>query len=222
MQRKYPSDIDFRPSSERAKLKHLASRMFPQGVPPSKQGRHEKELSDFLKLFTGTPHEKAVWDKYYEWRGYPDHELPELTKIAEKEGLTVEELLAKLLLESLQRFTAVNNLVPRPATEATPQHTKEPKRSQAGGRPRGGRKKAYSDQDLKDIKQAWDKFLGDYKKDKAAPKHIRRKSTDHFIDWAERSGIDIPATDKSEARQMLEAYRKRFSRPIKRKKKSSR
>jgi hypothetical protein len=84
-----------------------------------------------------------------------------------------------------------------------------------------GKEKTYSDQELQNIKQAWDRFRNEYKSDKVL-KGIRRGTRIHFIDWAERNDIDIPAIDESEAKKMLDTYRKRFPKSNQRKKKSSR
>jgi hypothetical protein len=87
---------------ERAVIKQLAAKMFPDGLPAT--GQHFNDLINYLNNFTGTSHEKTIWDRYYSLRGYTEDRLPFMRTEAEKHGLTADEWLSREILIELKKF----------------------------------------------------------------------------------------------------------------------
>jgi hypothetical protein len=109
--KRYPSEskgsfIDRRIAGKLAKV------MFPNGLPEL-LGENERKLIDFLRSFTGTDHEKTVWDEYYRVRSIAEADLAFLESEADTEGLSIRELSARDVLQMIQKFVILHRIEPR-------------------------------------------------------------------------------------------------------------
>lgn len=106
--KRYPSEVRAT-VAKKIKAKQLGKKMFPEGFP-AQLGEYGKRLKEFLDDYTGTDHEKTVWDEYYRISRVSDEDFAALESEAAAERLSVHELLAREIHQSLKTFVRIQGI----------------------------------------------------------------------------------------------------------------
>lgn len=100
--RKIPSDA--RPDNIGKRLRILEIAKGIKLARPSKNGPHYKAMVDYLKRFVGTPHERAVFEVYFESSRPDPRDFPLIEAAAAKAGLDAREYIYRETLGNIKRF----------------------------------------------------------------------------------------------------------------------
>ncbi|HEY4313774.1 MAG TPA: hypothetical protein VGN12_30315 [Pirellulales bacterium] len=107
------------PSDFRRRLKSVGSNLRPKRIakgvkfpmPPGNDGPHRLEMTAFLKKFVGGPHERKVFNAYFDLSRSSLSDEPLIEDAAAKAGLTRDEYVCLETLDGLRRFTAESGLL---------------------------------------------------------------------------------------------------------------
>lgn len=74
------------------------------------EGPHAAALGEYLGRFVGTPYERQVWNRYFDFSRPPADEWPTIERAAAKAGLSEWEYIAQKTLEELKRYVKANGI----------------------------------------------------------------------------------------------------------------
>ena len=119
--RKTPSDSRPKDVGRRLRNQKLGRELFSHGLSTHSSetdGPHYRAMLAYLRRFVGTPHERTVYDFYFDCSRPRERDLSLIDEAAAKDGLSREEYIARDVLRELQRYvraSAIHDPIEQPS-----------------------------------------------------------------------------------------------------------